>query len=82
MAGWMDEDSITNGSKPIKLKRGAIGLAAAGCYTPLRNPAQKMFDLKSLFSPEGACATVLPGWRSRPQQLAMAEAVEHAIAGN
>ena len=41
-----------------------------------------MFDLKSKFSPEGACAAVLPGWRSRPQQLAMAEAVERAIADN
>jgi len=39
-----------------------------------------MFDLKRLFSPDGACAAVLPGWRSRPQQLAMAEAVEQAIA--
>ncbi|MFP5404024.1 MAG: ATP-dependent DNA helicase, partial [Gammaproteobacteria bacterium] len=39
-----------------------------------------MPDLKHLFSPEGACAAVLPGWRARPQQLAMAEAVERAIA--
>ena len=39
-----------------------------------------MSDLKRFFSPDGACATVLPGWRSRPQQLAMAEAVEKAIA--
>ena len=41
-----------------------------------------MFDLKQLFSPDGACAAVLPGWRARPQQLAMAEAVERAVAGN
>jgi ATP-dependent DNA helicase DinG len=41
-----------------------------------------MFDLKHIFSPDGACAAVLPGWRSRPQQLAMAEAVERAIANN
>jgi ATP-dependent DNA helicase DinG len=41
-----------------------------------------MFDLKHIFSPDGACAAVLPGWRARPQQLAMAEAVERAIAGN
>ena len=50
----------------------------SGCYTPQpefwRDPT--MFDLKRLFSPDGACAAVLPGWRSRPQQLAMAEAVE------
>ncbi|OGU23499.1 MAG: helicase, partial [Hydrogenophilales bacterium RIFOXYD1_FULL_62_11] len=39
-----------------------------------------MSDLNHIFSPDGACATVLPGWRSRPQQLAMAEAVEQAIA--
>ena len=41
-----------------------------------------MSDLKRIFSPEGVCAEVLPGWRSRPQQLAMAEAVEHAVANN
>ncbi|MHB8982568.1 ATP-dependent DNA helicase [Thiobacillus sp.] len=41
-----------------------------------------MSDLNHFFSPEGACAAVLPGWRGRPQQLAMAEAVERAIAGN
>ena len=41
-----------------------------------------MFDLKQLFSPDGACAAVLPGWRARPQQLAMAEAVERAVADN
>lgn len=41
-----------------------------------------MFDLKQFFSASGGCAAVLPGWRARPQQLAMAEAVERAIAGN
>ncbi|MHB1093041.1 ATP-dependent DNA helicase [Thiobacillus sp.] len=41
-----------------------------------------MFDLKQLFSSDGACAAVLPGWRARSQQLAMAEAVERAIADN
>ncbi len=41
-----------------------------------------MLDLKRLFSSDGACAAVLPGWRSRPQQLAMAEAVERTIADN
>lgn len=41
-----------------------------------------MPDLKHLFSPDGPCAAVLPGWRTRPQQLAMAEAVERAIANN
>jgi ATP-dependent DNA helicase DinG len=41
-----------------------------------------MSDLKHIFSPDGDCAAVLPGWRSRPQQLAMAEAVERALAGN
>ena len=41
-----------------------------------------MFDLKRLFSAEGPCAAALPGWRARPQQLAMAEAVERAIADN
>ncbi|MEW6119534.1 MAG: ATP-dependent DNA helicase [Pseudomonadota bacterium] len=41
-----------------------------------------MFDLKHLFSAEGPCAAALPGWRARPQQLAMAEAVERAIADN
>ena len=41
-----------------------------------------MSDLKRIFSPEGAFAEELSGWRSRPQQLAMAEAVERAVAGN
>jgi len=39
-----------------------------------------MFDLKILFSETGPCNAVLHGWRARPQQLAMAEAVERAIA--
>ncbi|MFN3544986.1 MAG: ATP-dependent DNA helicase [Thiobacillus sp.] len=38
-----------------------------------------MSDLKHFFSADGPCAAVLPGWRARPQQLAMAEAVERAI---
>ncbi|MFP5418255.1 MAG: ATP-dependent DNA helicase [Gammaproteobacteria bacterium] len=41
-----------------------------------------MSDLKHIFSPGGVCADVLPGWRFRPQQLAMAEAVERAVAEN
>ena len=41
-----------------------------------------MSDLKNLFSPDGACAAVLPGWRARPQQVAMAEAVERAVASH
>jgi len=41
-----------------------------------------MSDLKRIFSPEGAFAEELSGWRARPQQLAMAEAVERAVAGN
>jgi ATP-dependent DNA helicase DinG len=39
-----------------------------------------MADLERIFSLHGACAKVLPGWRVRPQQLAMAAAVERAIA--
>ncbi len=39
-----------------------------------------MFDLKILFSETGPCNAELHGWRARPQQLAMAEAVERAIA--
>ncbi|MEQ1662466.1 MAG: ATP-dependent DNA helicase [Thiobacillus sp.] len=38
-----------------------------------------MIDLKVFFSPDGACASELPRWRARPQQLAMAEAVQAAI---
>jgi ATP-dependent DNA helicase DinG len=40
-----------------------------------------MSDLERFFSPGGVCAGVLPNWRSRPQQLAMAEAVAQAVAG-
>ena len=43
-------------------------------------PVFPMSDLTSLFSDHGACAAVLPGWRARPQQQAMALAVEKAIA--
>ncbi|MFN3716032.1 MAG: ATP-dependent DNA helicase [Thiobacillus sp.] len=39
-----------------------------------------MSDLATLFSDHGPCATALPGWRARPQQIAMAQAVERAIA--
>ncbi len=46
------------------------------------NSRSSMSDLKRIFSPEGACAEVLPGWRARPQQIAMAEAVERAVANN
>ncbi|MBT9568043.1 MAG: ATP-dependent DNA helicase [Thiobacillus sp.] len=41
-----------------------------------------MSDLKHIFSPDGQCAGALPGWRFRPQQLAMAEAVERAVSDN
>lgn len=41
-----------------------------------------MFDLKNIFSSGGVFAEALPGWRPRPQQLAMAEAVERAVADN
>jgi ATP-dependent DNA helicase DinG len=41
-----------------------------------------MTDLDSVFSPAGAFATILPQWRARPQQLAMAEAVRQAIEAN
>src|SRR5689334_5115570 len=36
-------------------------------------------DVASLLSPEGAVARRLPGFESRPQQLEMAAAVEHAL---
>jgi ATP-dependent DNA helicase DinG len=41
-----------------------------------------MTDLDSVFSPAGAFASILPQWRARPQQLAMAEAVRQAIEAN
>lgn len=41
-----------------------------------------MSELEAVFSPAGALAKVLPGWRSRPQQIQMAEAVEAAIKSN
>jgi ATP-dependent DNA helicase DinG len=41
-----------------------------------------MTDLDSVFSPAGAFANILPQWRARPQQLAMAEAVRQAIEAN
>ncbi|MCA1977660.1 MAG: ATP-dependent DNA helicase [Thiobacillus sp.] len=41
-----------------------------------------MSDLKALFSADGPCAAAMPGWRARPQQLTMAEAVGRAIASN
>ncbi len=41
-----------------------------------------MTDLKAVFSPSGALSHELPGWRARPQQLAMAEAVSEAMRNN
>jgi ATP-dependent DNA helicase DinG len=41
-----------------------------------------MSDLDSIFSPAGTLARELPGWRARPQQLAMAHAVADAIKHN
>ena len=41
-----------------------------------------MSDLKAIFSPSGTLSHELPGWRARPQQLAMAEAVTDAIGNN
>ncbi len=46
------------------------------------NSGVNMSDLKRIFSHQGACAEALPGWRARPQQLAMAEAVARAIEKN
>jgi ATP-dependent DNA helicase DinG len=39
-------------------------------------------SLADVFSPGGALAAVIPGYRQRPQQLEMAERVAAAIAGN
>jgi len=41
-----------------------------------------MTDLDPVFSPAGPFAGILPQWRPRPQQLAMAEAVQRAIDDN
>jgi ATP-dependent DNA helicase DinG len=41
-----------------------------------------MSDLDAVFSPTGALSRELPGWRARPQQLAMAQAVTEAIQHN
>lgn len=38
-----------------------------------------MTPLKQIFSPDGPLARSFPGFRDRPQQLAMAEAIESAI---
>src|SRR5678816_152391 len=39
-------------------------------------------DLSRLFSPDGPLAKTVTGFRARPFQLEMAEAVAEAIAGN
>jgi ATP-dependent DNA helicase DinG len=36
-------------------------------------------DLEAVFSPEGPLARSIPGFRSRPSQIAMAQAIGHAI---
>ena len=41
-----------------------------------------MTELDVLFSESGALAQALPGWRTRAQQIAMAEAVTQAIQSN
>jgi ATP-dependent DNA helicase DinG len=39
-------------------------------------------NISSLFAPEGALANHIPNFRSRPQQVEMAEAIAEAIEGN
>ena len=39
-------------------------------------------NISSLFAPEGALAKHIPNFRSRPQQVQMAEAIAEAIEGN
>ena len=47
---------------------------------PVRNAAPKArTDLAWIFGPDGPFARELPAFRFRPQQLAMAEAIAHAI---
>src|SRR5213078_1911064 len=38
-----------------------------------------MSSLERVFSPEGALAEAIPGYRERPQQLEMAQAIHEAI---
>src|SRR5438094_7420291 len=38
-----------------------------------------MSSLERVFSPEGALAEAIPGYRGRPQQLEMAQAIRQAI---
>src|SRR5258706_13587524 len=38
-----------------------------------------MSSLERVFSPEGALAEAIPGYRERPQQLEMAQAIREAI---
>src|SRR5438445_3639679 len=38
-----------------------------------------MSSLERVFSPEGALAQAIPGYRERPQQLEMAQAIRQAI---
>ncbi|MGZ8250409.1 ATP-dependent DNA helicase, partial [Methylomagnum sp.] len=42
----------------------------------------KMSDLTTIFGPDGALAQQLPGYKPRPQQVAMAESVAEALKTN
>ena len=39
-------------------------------------------NISALFAPSGALAAHIPNFRSRPQQVVMAEAIAQAIEGN
>src|SRR5437762_7571495 len=41
-----------------------------------------MNDLEGVFSPKGELANAIPGYRERPQQLEMAQAIAQAIEAN
>src|SRR5439155_785932 len=58
------------------------GVNRQGLLLPFRSPLGKItrMSIASILGPEGGIARRLPSYESRPQQLAMAEAVAEAIA--
>ncbi|MBI2966134.1 MAG: DNA polymerase III subunit epsilon, partial [Chloroflexi bacterium] len=64
----VDERALAQRARPQKASRNLDWVSPAG-----------LESVKSIFEPGGHLARFMPGYEQRPQQVAMAEAVAHAI---
>ncbi len=74
-AGWWRWEAARAGSEAALFRR----VAEAPAVT-LGRRGVEMGPIRECFAPEGVLAALHPGWQSRPGQVAMADAVEEALA--